>query len=169
MNHVLVPRRNPGEPVYRADLALSEHSARHLRRVLRLHLTTWELPFLADAAELALTELIANVVRHVPGRRGRTCIFRLPNREGVRVEVADDSPVLPLAVKGDPMEEGGRGLVLVNAVTDDWGIVKQWDQLGKTIWFECLTPPELGGSRLRRAKPEPRPEPRPEPVAQPRP
>lgn len=162
MNHVLVPRRNPGEPVYRADLALGEHSARHLRRVLRLYLKTWDLLFLADAAELALTELIANVVRHVPGRRGRTYIFQLPNREGVRVEVADDSPVVPLAIKGDAMDEGGRGLLLVNAVTDDWGIVKQWDQVGKTIWFECLTPPELGGSPLRTAKPEPRPEPRSE-------
>ncbi|MFJ2024976.1 ATP-binding protein [Streptomyces sp. NPDC087897] len=158
MNHVLVPRRNAGEPVYRADLAFGEHSARHLRRILRLYLRTWDLLFLADAAELALTELIANVVQHVPDRRGRAYIFRLPDREGVRVEVADDNPVLPLAIRRDPLDEGGRGLVLVNAVTDAWGIVKQWDQPGKTIWFECLTPPEPGSARrIRTARPEPRP------------
>ncbi|CAM5519956.1 ATP-binding protein [Streptomyces griseus] len=157
MNHVVVPRRDPGEPVYRSDFALGEHSARHLRRVLRLYLKGWELMFLVDAAELALTELIANVVQHVPDRRGQTLIFRLPRGEGVRVEVADSSPVMPLAITGDPLDDGGRGLVLVNAVTDDWGIIKRWDGGGKTVWFECLTPPELGGSRFRTARPEPRP------------
>lgn len=113
--------------------------------------------FLADAAELALTELIANVVRHVPDRRGQTFIFRLPRGEGVRVEVADSSTVMPLAITGDPLDDGGRGLVLVDAVTDNWGIIKQWDGSGKTVWFECLTPPEKGGSRFRTARPEPRP------------
>ncbi|MGW4628472.1 ATP-binding protein [Streptomyces rubiginosohelvolus] len=157
MNHVVVPRRNPGEPVYRADFELGEHSARHLRRVLRLYLKGWDLLFLADAAELALTELIANVVQHVPDRRGQTFIFRLPRGEGVRVEVADSSPAVPLAITGDPLDDGGRGLVLVDAVTDEWGVIKRWDGGGKTVWFECLTPPELGGSRFRTARPEPRP------------
>lgn len=157
MNHVIIPRRDPGEPVYRADFALGEHSAGHLRRVLRLYLDSWELPYLADAAELALTELIANVVRHVPDRRGRTFIYRLPHHEGVRVEVADSSPVVPLAIERDPLDEGGRGLLLVNAVTDKWGIEKRWDGSGKTVWFECLTPPEKGGSRFRTVLREPRP------------
>ncbi|MFD0421511.1 ATP-binding protein [Streptomyces parvus] len=103
-------------------------SAQHLRRVLRVYLKAWELLFLADAAELAPTELIANVVRHVP-----------------------------LAITGDPLDDGGRGLVLVNAVTDDWGIVKRWEGGGKTFWFECPTPPESGDSRIRTARPEPRP------------
>ncbi|WNF26848.1 ATP-binding protein [Streptomyces sp. C11-1] len=153
MNHVLIPRRGPGEPVYRADFALGEHSARHLRRVLRLYLVAWELPYLADAAELALTELVSNVVRHVPDRRGQTFIYRLPRHEGVRVEVVDSSPVVPLAIKGDPLDDGGRGLILVNAVTDDWGIEKRWDGSGKTVWFECLTPLEEGGSRFRTVGP----------------
>ncbi|MEU8672144.1 ATP-binding protein [Streptomyces anulatus] len=157
MNHVLIPRRDPGEPVYHADFALGEHSARHLRRILRLYLKAWEMLFLADAAELALTELIANVVRHVPDRRGQTLIFRLPRGEGVRVEVADSSTVMPLAITCDPLDDGGRGLALVNAVTDNWGIIKRWDGSGKTVWFECLTPPEKGGSRFRTARPEPRP------------
>ncbi|MFJ9621891.1 ATP-binding protein [Streptomyces sp. NPDC101181] len=157
MNLVLIPTEGSRDPVYRSDFILGEHSARHLRRVLRLYLQAWELPFLAEAAELALTELIANVVRHVPGRRGQTLIYQLPHDEGVRVEVADGSPVVPVAVKGDLMDDGGRGLILVNAVTDDWGIEKRWDGSGKTVWFECLTPPEKGGSRFRRVRRLPRP------------
>ncbi|MFF2960941.1 ATP-binding protein [Streptomyces sp. NPDC057963] len=115
---------------------MGEHSARHLRRILRLYLTGWGLLDVADAAELALTELIANVVRHVPGRRCQTFILRLP-AGGVRVEVADNCPELPCAKPGDLLDEGGRGLVLVDAVTDRWGTEPRRDGTGKTVWFEC--------------------------------
>ncbi|MCD9900640.1 ATP-binding protein [Streptomyces cyaneofuscatus] len=149
MNRVSIPRIDPGEPVYRADLAMGEHSARHLRRIMRLYLTTWDLLDLAPAAELALTELIANVVRHVPGRRCQTFIFRLPTGDGVRVEVADSSPEIPLAIKRDELDDGGRGLILVNAVTDDWGVIKRWDGTGKTVWFECVDRRKATGARAR--------------------
>lgn len=138
MNHVIAPRTGSEEPVYRADFAMGEHSARHLRRILRLYLKGWGLADVADAAELAFTELIANVVRHVPGRRCQTFIFRLPDGEGVRVEVADDCPKVPVAIEGDVLDEGGRGLVLVAAVADKWGVETRRDGCGKTVWFECL-------------------------------
>jgi anti-sigma regulatory factor (Ser/Thr protein kinase) len=137
MNHVTDTRTgDPETAAYRADLAMGEHSARHLRRILRLYLTAWGLLDVADAAELALTELIANVVRHVPGRRCQTLIFLLPDGR-VRVEVADASPRLPRAVVGDALDEGGRGLVLVDAVTDGWGVEVRSDGRGKAVWFEC--------------------------------
>lgn len=94
---------------------------------------------LADAAELALTELIANVVRHVPGRRCQTFVLRLPDGEGVRVEVADDCPKIPVVVEGDVLDESGRGLHLVGAVADKWGVEARRDGGGKAVWFECLT------------------------------
>ncbi|WP_327259326.1 ATP-binding protein [Streptomyces sp. NBC_01240] len=139
MNHVIDPQADDSlEATYRAEFALGEHSARHLRRILRLYLTGWGLLDVADAAELALTELIANVVRHVSGRRCQTLIFLLP-AGGVRVEVADGCPELPRAVLGDALDEGGRGLVLVDAVTDRWGAEPRRDGTGKTVWFECLS------------------------------
>lgn len=147
MNRVSIPRIDPGVPVYRADLAMGEHSARHLRRVPRLYLTSWDLLELAPAAELALTELIANVVRHVPGRRCQTFIFRLPTGDGVRVEVGDNSTAVPLAIQRDELDDGGRWLILVNAVTDDWGVEIRWDGGGKTVWFECVDRPEGGDGR----------------------
>ncbi|QNE77643.1 ATP-binding protein [Streptomyces finlayi] len=129
-------RSEGAEATYRADSAVGEHSARHLRRILRLYLAGWGLLDVADAAELALTELIANVVRHVPGRRCQTCILPL-QAGGVRVEVADGCPQLPSAVAGDELAEGGRGLLLVAAVTDGWGVEPRGSG-GKTVWFECL-------------------------------
>ncbi|MBO0512658.1 ATP-binding protein [Streptomyces beijiangensis] len=122
-------------PGYRAEFAVSEHSARHLRRVLRLYLTDWGLPEPADAAELALTELIANAVRHVPGRRCSTLILR--QGDGVRVEVTDTCPQLPRPVRRPGLAESGRGLLLVDAVTDDWGVEPRPDGSGKTVWFAC--------------------------------
>ncbi|MFE0737940.1 ATP-binding protein [Streptomyces sp. NPDC058855] len=133
MNHVtdLYPAELASS--YRMGFTVGEHSAGHMRRILRMFLTRWELDRLSDAAGLALTELVANVVRHVPDRRCSVLILREPH--GLRVEVADAVPV-PLAAKAaDPLEEGGRGLVLVEAVTDRWGVAETGG--GKTVWFEC--------------------------------
>ncbi|MEE1753328.1 ATP-binding protein [Streptomyces sp. SP18CS02] len=137
MNHTTGPWTADADSDYRAEFAVGEHSARHLRRVLRLYLTEWGLLDVADAAELALTELVANVVRHVPGRRCRTCILLRPG--GVRVEVADGSPRLPAPAAPDELAPGGRGLLLVDAVTDRWGVRPHPGGDGKTVWFECLT------------------------------
>lgn len=35
------------------------------------------------------------------------------------------------------LDEGGRGLLLVDAVTDSWGVEVRRDGRGKTVWFEC--------------------------------
>lgn len=131
------------EDEYRAEFTVGEHSARHLRRILRLCLTGAGMPEVAVAAELALTELVANVVRHVPGRRCRICF--LLRRGGVRVEIADSCSRLPLPATGDALAEGGRGLLLVEAVTDRWGVDPHPYRKGKTVWFECLAKAPDGG------------------------
>ncbi|MEU7009801.1 ATP-binding protein [Streptomyces sp. NPDC046332] len=131
---------------YRMGFTVGEHSAGHMRRILRMFLGRWALGHLADAAELALTELVANVVRHVPGRRCTVLILREPH--GLRVEVADTVSGPPLHAKAAvPLAEGGRGLTLVEAVTDRWGVETTAD--GKTVWFECDSqhPQGLGPGR----------------------
>ncbi|MFI5986108.1 ATP-binding protein [Streptomyces sp. NPDC051555] len=124
------------------------HSARHMRRILRMLLARWELASLAEGAELALTELVANVVRHVPGRGCAVVILLRPR--GLRVEVTDDSPAPPRPSRDPaPLGEGGRGLLLVEAVTDRWGTYGT--PTGKTVWFECDRP------KPRRTAPRTRP------------
>jgi hypothetical protein len=124
------------EDEHRAEFTVGEHSARHLRRILRLQLAGAGMPEAADAAELALTELVADVVRHVPGRHCRICF--LLRRGGVRVEIADSCSRLPVQATGDTLADGGRGLLLVDAVTDRWGVEPHSDGSGTTVWFECL-------------------------------
>ncbi|MGA6220106.1 ATP-binding protein [Streptomyces umbrinus] len=116
-------------------LTVGEHSPQYVRRIVRSYLREWEMAGLTDAVELGVTELLANVVRHVPDRR---CVFLLLRQmAGVRVEVKDGSSRLPsIPVELSPESEGGRGLVLLDAVADKWGV----DPLsggGKSVWFEC--------------------------------
>ncbi|MGW1884196.1 ATP-binding protein [Streptomyces sp. NPDC001970] len=113
---------------------VGDHSARHVRRILRHYLVQWGMPDLADDAGLALTELLANVHHHVPDRRCALLIERSPS--GLRVEVRDGSPGLPSLRRAASDDERGRGLALVDAVVHKWG-VEQSGSSGKTIWFEC--------------------------------
>ncbi len=124
------------------NFTLGEHSARHLRFILRTYLDSWGMSELADSATLALTELVANVVRHVPDRRATVLLLSRPG--GVRVEVSDTEPQVPefsTAVDNfsDPADSG-RGLLIVEAVTDRWGWYRtptHPTHAGKTVWFEC--------------------------------
>lgn len=83
---------------YRMSFTVGEHSARHLRRIVRAYLHVWRLAELCDAAELAVTELQANVVRHVPDRRCALLVVR--QAAVVRIEVTDAAPGLP--ARGEP-------------------------------------------------------------------
>ncbi|MGI5427176.1 ATP-binding protein [Streptomyces sp. CA-179760] len=121
---------------------LREHSARHLRRILRVYLTAWEMAELCDPACLALTELVANVVRHTPDRCAAVLMTRWPDGRGVRVEVTDTCPRPPVSPAVDELAEGGRGVLIVDAVTDRWGWDPLPDRPGKTVWFECDVKPK---------------------------
>ena len=108
------------------------------RHDLRGYLLAWGLVELADAAELVLSELVTNALRHAdvpPDRLVETRWSRLPG--GLRIEVYDADPSPP--VRSDPAgeAEGGRGLPLVDAVTRGrWGV----DGVGKTVWAEIVAP-----------------------------
>ncbi|GHD21945.1 ATP-binding protein [Streptomyces violarus] len=122
---------------YTIRLTVGSHAARHIRRIVRSFLGEWGMPELSDAVELGVTELLANVVRHVPDRRCALLLLRQPT--GVRVEVTDGSNRLPVSPpRVDPDSENGRGLLLLDAMADKWG-VSVWSEGGKTVWFECGT------------------------------
>lgn len=137
MNHVTAHQEVGLGARYGTDFTLGEHSARHLRRILGVYLTAWEMAELCDSACLALTELVANVVRHTPDRRAAVLMTRRPDGRGVRVEVTDTCPRPPLSTAVDELAEDGRGVLIVAAVTDRWGWTPLPDRPGKTVWFEC--------------------------------
>ncbi|MEU0991518.1 ATP-binding protein [Streptomyces sp. NPDC005953] len=131
---------------YRMSFTVGDHAARHVRRIARSYLHDWGLDGLADTVGLGLTELLANVVRHVPGRHCALALLRLP--WGVRIEVSDEGPGLPRTpapVDPEGLDEGGRGLLLIAALADRWGVVPL-TPTGKTVWFECEAPQSLSVS-----------------------
>jgi anti-sigma regulatory factor (Ser/Thr protein kinase) len=83
-------------------------------------------------AELIVTELVTNAVRHGPG--GPVEIAIETGGNGVRGEVADPGPGIrhyDLA-RRRATEEGGRGLFLVDALSDSWGLSDDRSR----VWFE---------------------------------
>jgi anti-sigma regulatory factor (Ser/Thr protein kinase) len=85
----------------------------------------------AEVIALLTSELASNAVLHA-----RTD-FRVRVRTDtatIRVEVADASPALPARRAYLPDSLSGRGLHIVDGMSDRWGVVR--DAAGKTVWFE---------------------------------
>lgn len=93
----------------------------------------------ADDVILLVSELASNAVRHA---RSSFTVAVGCDAAIVRVEVADDSPLLP--VPQQPPVEGvtGRGLMIVEALSLRWGVDPTGT--GKTVWFEvdCRADPD---------------------------
>ena len=113
-------------------LSAGPYSSARARRLTLSALESWGLGGHGEVAEQLVAELIANAVRHTGGR---TFGLRLVRRQGcVRFEVRDPSRALPCLILGEPDDEGGRGLQLVDSLASRWGA----DLLshGKAVWFE---------------------------------
>jgi anti-sigma regulatory factor (Ser/Thr protein kinase) len=84
----------------------------------------------AQSAEVVVTELVANALRH--GRAPVTLSVNM-RRAYVHVAVRDYGPRLPVAGRADPVTgEGGRGLLVVEAFSSVWGVTPARD--GKVVW-----------------------------------
>ncbi|MFE2597889.1 ATP-binding protein [Streptomyces sp. NPDC059396] len=104
-----------------------------LRQVVRDQLKGWGASALADETQLAVTELAANVVKHVgPGVSSTLVLEPLEGR--LRIEMHDTSPVLPELKQAACGEECGRGLHLLAAMAMDWGTIVT--AMGKAVWCE---------------------------------
>lgn len=105
-----------------------------LRRVLRIHLKIWGLEELTDAVQLCVSELVANVITHV-GAGTPTTLAVSMNGAHLRVEVHDpDTRLLPTLVDATDDAETGRGMALVTATTDRWGVELRDER--KVTWCE---------------------------------
>ena len=105
-----------------------------LRRVLGIHLRIWGLQELTDAVQLCVSELVANVITHV-GVGTPTTLAVSMNGTHLRVEVHDPDPrSLPTLIDATDDAEAGRGMALVTATTDRWGVELRGDR--KVTWCE---------------------------------
>ena len=131
----------------RLKLPARPTSAREARDRVRPVLSSWPDEAGRDTAILLLSEIVTNALRHADGE---ILITVTTEDHRLRTEVHDGSATLP--IPRPPDETGGLGLILIDHLSDRWG-VDQHPGDGKTVWFE-LDYPELnpGGDR-----PEPGP------------
>ncbi|MFI9613677.1 ATP-binding protein [Streptomyces sp. NPDC052023] len=113
-----------------------------LRRIMKLHLGIWGLHEVADEAQLCVSELVANVITHVGHGTPATLAVSM-NDSYLRIEVHDpDTRALPTLVQAGVDCEGGRGMALVAATADRWGVELRADR--KVTWCELATGPAAG-------------------------
>ncbi|MBU6533085.1 ATP-binding protein [Streptomyces sp. NPDC057245] len=141
MNQKLTP---PGKPVRSFSLLLSStpRGARLARLLATEQLRSWGLPL--DPAEHIVAELANNAATHgrVPGRNFQLQLHVVGGT--LRIEVTDTrGDRMPRPRTTGPVDESGRGLALVTALADRWGVTPGRPPR-KTVWAElALTEQEV--------------------------
>jgi anti-sigma regulatory factor (Ser/Thr protein kinase) len=124
----------------------SSASARHFVTDL---LDRWELPSLIEDAELLTGELVNNAIGHASAHSSIDLALVVAVAEGIlEIGVTDSDPqsirfVQPkgedvdVEARDEALAEGGRGLLLVGLLADEWGVVGL--PQGKQVWFRLST------------------------------
>jgi len=112
---------------------LDPTSASAARRFVTDVLTQWHLERLIHQATLMASELVTNSVLHTSGELE---LALSADAARLRVEVLDHSERLPTLQNPDIDAPGGRGLLIIEALADQWGVNVRG--AGKAVWFEIL-------------------------------
>ncbi|GAA3050076.1 hypothetical protein GCM10017562_11360 [Streptomyces roseofulvus] len=130
-----------------------------IRRIVAAHLRHWQLDDLVDPVELGVTELLTNVHRHAQPDKECTVELELL-LDRLTVSVRDNDPRIPVASETpaeelwggpDALATSGRGLAIVGALSDSWG-VRPGGVSGKVVWFTLTAPPCAGGPAVTGAE-----------------
>ncbi|WP_237322853.1 SpoIIE family protein phosphatase [Streptomyces sp. JJ36] len=109
----------------------------HARRYTARTLRAWGLEEEIDVVLLVVSELVTNALVHTQGEVRLDLTYAV---DRLRVAVRDQSPRAPVKPATVDWEAtGGRGLMLVDAVTGTWGSVPLSG--GKQVWGEIALPP----------------------------
>ncbi|WP_225830015.1 SpoIIE family protein phosphatase [Streptomyces sp. NK08204] len=110
----------------------------HARHAIRTTVRAWGAKDRADEIELVADELMTNALLHTEG----AAIVTLRALDGpgrrLRIEVEDSSSALPRRREAGESGVSGRGLLLVDRLTDVWGVEARGG--GKAVWCEFVVP-----------------------------
>jgi anti-sigma regulatory factor (Ser/Thr protein kinase) len=118
------------------------------RAYARWVLDTWRLSALVDTVELLVSELVTNAVKatgvvHEPvgeelaGEVKPVYLSLSALADTLLIEVWDVSSTPPLRRMASETDETGRGLLLVQALSKEWGC-EVLETGGKIVWCKCL-------------------------------
>ncbi|MFJ8185501.1 ATP-binding protein [Streptomyces sp. NPDC096105] len=113
-----------------------------VRRIVSAQLRYWHMDPLIDRASLGVTELLSNVHRHA--QPDKTCTVEMELLlDRLKVSVHDHDPRLPAVADAGPLATCGRGLAMVAAMSESWGVLPDGES-GKAVWFTLPTPAAAG-------------------------
>jgi anti-sigma regulatory factor (Ser/Thr protein kinase) len=109
----------------------------HSRQVL----WEWRLAVLAENAELLVSELMTNAIAASPsaGSDSPVRLWLLSDAARVLIAVWDASPDPPVRADVSADAESGRGLLLVEMFSEQWGSYVT-PAGGKTVWALAVAP-----------------------------
>jgi anti-sigma regulatory factor (Ser/Thr protein kinase) len=111
------------------------HARAHTREVLRL----WKMDGLAEVAELLVSELATNAIRaSVSSGQPVVRLLLMSKSAGLRISVWDSAPGRPQRTELPADGAGGRGLLLVETLSSDYGCYRSAGA-GKVVW--CVVQP----------------------------
>ncbi len=123
------------------------------RRLLERRLDDWGCPVREEAA-LVAQELIANAVRHGCSHPGQMVVLTLELAGGeVSIAVEDPSVERPRLCRADDEATGGRGLLMVQALTSRWGSHPAERGRGKRVWCVLAVPVDESGNTVAPPRP----------------
>jgi anti-sigma regulatory factor (Ser/Thr protein kinase) len=106
-------------------------SARAAREVMEAALQPWGDEDATEVALLLATELVTNAIVHA---QTDYALRITTDSERLRVEVSDASLDPPRLITIHGLEDHGRGLHLVDVLSQSWGV--DWRDDNKVVWFE---------------------------------
>lgn len=133
--HDLLPLDEPAATLLgELTLPAERESVPHARRFSRSVSTVSGIGHIADDAEVLVSELVTNAVRHATIPGSALCLRLLRAGPRLRVEVHDQSAAVPRTRPVDLMEETGRGWFLVAVMAERHGT--DHTPTGKSVWCE---------------------------------
>lgn len=142
-----IPSAATGCPRFTALLSSTPRGVRLARRLAAERLDAWGFPYETEAhrtAVLLVAELSANAMLHgrVKGRDFRVRLLLGADEVTLRIETTDARPErrppAPGTLPPAPVDaECGRGLLLVEALSERWG-TEGGDACTKTVWCEVV-------------------------------
>jgi anti-sigma regulatory factor (Ser/Thr protein kinase) len=122
------------------------------RQFAQARLDEWGIPSLADSTKLVVSELATNAVLH--GGSAPELSMKLDGLV-LRIEVRDTSAALPQVKPHSETATTGRGMVIVEALSSNWGA--EADDSGKVVWCELAAPRAETSSPAASLRPRHRP------------
>jgi anti-sigma regulatory factor (Ser/Thr protein kinase) len=127
----MTPIRSTAQRPHLISLTAGPAAGGGARRQVQEAICAWDVPVDPTTAVLLTSELVTNAIKHEPGENVVLVITSACGE--LRVDVHDTSCSVPVQVDVPADAEAGRGLMLVDSLSTNWGFY--WTAGGKAVYF----------------------------------